>query len=95
MKKVVLVWGGWPCMAGYIHWAYVAEYVDNPNVNTEIPGVEKIGEYLFKPPYRKEINDPKNCDYGKEPSPFRIQLCRQWIEENDHELVVEVKMRTD
>jgi len=95
MKKVVIAWGGWSCTAGYIRWAYVAEYVDGQPVNTETPGCEKIGEQLYNAPHRREISDPKNCDYDKEPNPFPVPVCEEWITKQGHELVTKVKMRTD
>lgn len=95
MKKVVLVWGGWSCTAGYIHWAYVAEYVEGQPVNTEIPGTEKIGEKLFTAHQRKDVTDPKNCNFGKTSNPFPESVCKKWIAEHKCELVAEVKMRTD
>ena len=95
MKKVVLVWGGWSCTAGYIHWAYVAAHVGGQPVNTEIPGCEKIGEKLFDAPSRKDVTNPKNCDFGKTPGPFPRPVCREWIKEHKYELITEVKMRTD
>ncbi len=95
MKKVVLVWGGWSCTLGYIHWAYVAELVEGQPVNTVTPGCEKIGMKLFDAPKRKDITDPKNCDFGKEPEPSPIPVCKKWITENEHELVCQIQMRTD
>lgn len=95
MKKVVLVWGGWSCTMGYIHWAYVAEYLEGYPVNTIAPGCEKIGEKLFVAPQRNEVTDPKNCKFGKTPNPFPLGVCRQWIEEHGCELIDTVKMRTD
>lgn len=95
MKKVVIAWGGWSCTLGYIRWAYVAEYVEGQPVNTILPGSEKIGKNLFDAPYRKEITDPKNCNYGKEPAPFPIGVCKKWITDNGYLLMTRVKMRTD
>ena len=94
-KKVVIAWGGWSCTLGYIHWAYVAEYVEGQPVNSMMTGCEKIGGRLYTPTYRKEVTDPKNCDYGKEPEPFPIGVCKKWIVDNDCLLVAEIKMRTD
>ena len=94
-QKVVIVWGGWSCTAGYIHWAYVAEYVEGAAVNTVTPGCEKIGGKLFTAPQRHEITDYKNCNYGKEPDPFPKPVCREWITEQGYELITEVEMRTD
>ena len=95
MKRVVLVWGGWSCTLGYIHWAYVAEALEDQTVNTAIPGSEKIGGRIHSPANRKEVSDTKNCDYGKEPNPWPRPLCTQWIKDNNCELVATVKMRTD
>lgn len=95
MKKVVLVWGGWSCTMGYVHWAYVAERLEGQPVNTEMPGCELIGEHLYAAPNREEVTDPKSGKYGQKPAPYPKPLCRQWIEENDCELVGEVKMRVD
>ena len=94
MKKVVLVWGGWSCEAGYTHWAYVAKYVKTSIVNTVMPGCEKIGKRLHQPPNREEITNPKNCNYDKEPKPFPIPLCREWIKEKGYKVMAEIKMRT-
>lgn len=94
-KQVVLAWGGCSCQLGYIRWAYVAEYVHNRHVNTEVPGCEKIGNRLFEPPNRKEVSDPKNCDYGKEPSEFPRKLCEEWITQQGYELVDTVKFHID
>ena len=77
MTKVVLVWGGWSCSLGYIHWAYVAEAVEGARVCTVTPGSEKIGARLFEAPMRKAITNIKNCDYGKEPNPFPKPVCRE------------------
>jgi len=95
MVKVVIAWGGWTCTAGYTHWAYVAKHVKDQPVNTVIPGSEMIGVRLYEPAHRQEITDPKNCHFNDEPEPMPIPLCRQWIIDNSHELVTEVKMRTD
>jgi len=95
MKKVVLVWGGWSCTAGYVHWAYVAEYVEGQPVNKEIPGCEKIGEHLYCAPQRETITDPKNSKFDETPNPFPIPICRKWIIEHGHDMIAEVKMRTD
>ena len=95
MKKVVLAWGGWSCTLGYIHWAYVAEYLEGYPVNAVIPGSEKIGKKLYDAPHREEVTDSKNCHFGEEPASWSQDVCRTWIEEKGHELVDTVKMRTD
>lgn len=95
MKQVVLVWGGWSCTLGYIRYAYVAECIEGQPVNTIIPGSEKIGTKLYDAPFRKEVSDPKNCDFGKKPNPFPLGVCRRWMEENECELMDTIKMRTD
>lgn len=95
MKQVVIAWGGWSCTAGYIHWAYVAEYVECNIVNTVTPGCEKIGAKMFDAPMRKDITDTKNCDFGKTPKPFPKPLCEKWIKEQGFELMATIKMRTD
>ena len=95
MNEVVLVWGGWSCQLGYIHWAYVADYIADQPINTVSPGSEKIGAKIHQPPNRKEVTNTKNCDYGKEPAPWPKELCKKWIVDNDCLLVEEVKLRTD
>ena len=80
--KVVLVYGGWSCTAGYTHWAYVAEAVepDKHHKGQYVDGISlyeisRIGRRLFEPPNRREISDPKCCDYGRPPGEFPIKLC--------------------
>ena len=93
--EVVLVWGGWSCNLGYIHWAYVAKYVADQEVNSYTPGSEKIGARLFEPHNREDVDNPKNCGYGKEPSPWPQTVCEEWIKLNKCKLITKVKMRTD
>ncbi|KKL27560.1 hypothetical protein LCGC14_2383920 [marine sediment metagenome] len=91
--EVVLVWGRWSCDLGYIHWAYVAKYVANQIVNTNVPGSEKIGARLFDPPKREEVTKPKNSNYGKEPSPWPQKVCEEWIKLNKCILIDIVKLQ--
>jgi len=42
-----------------------------------------------------EINNPKNSDYGKEPTEFPKKLCEQWCKDNGHTVVGYIKLRTD
>ena len=101
--KVVLVWGGWSCQAGYVRWAYVTEAgePDESRKGIFADGVDMYelsrikGMKLFVAPNREEISDPKNCNYDKEPNPEPISVCEKWIVDNGHELVARVKMRTD
>lgn len=94
-QEVVLVWGGWSCGLGYIHWAYVAKFVDCKLVNTDCPGSEKIGAKLFEAPKREDVTNPKNCHYNDTPAPFPQPVCLLWIRDNKCKLVTTVKMRTD
>jgi hypothetical protein len=95
MKDVVLVWGGWSCMAGYTDWAYVAEYQASDRINPEFPGCENIGTRLYEAPNREHITNPKNCKYGKPKALDPVVSCETWIEHKGYTLKKRVKMRTD
>ena len=100
--KVIIAYGGWSCAAGYVSWAYVAEAVE-PNESYKgkcVDGVDcytmsRIGGRLYCPPNKTDINDPKNCGYGKEPNPEPRHVCEKWIKDKGYELVEMVKMRVD
>ena len=100
--KVVIVYGGWRCTAGYVHWAYVSEAVEptESSRGQRVDGIDcyemsRIGGKLFQPANRMDIDDPKNCNYDKEPNPEPRPACEKWIKDNGHDLVAVVKMRTD
>ena len=98
--NVKIVWGGWSCVAGYVHWAYVCEI--NPVADYAIRAgnyqdqqVSTIGNRLFEPHNRTDIYYPKNSNYDKEPTEFPKKLCEQWCKDNGHNIVGTIKMRTD
>ena len=85
--KVVIVWGGWSCHAGYMRWAYAAEAIppNERNKGESVDGIDayemsRIGKELFKPNPSLE-DDP-------------IVKIRKWIKDNKHILIKEVRMRT-
>ncbi|MCK4252284.1 hypothetical protein KAX97_12620 [candidate division WOR-3 bacterium] len=97
-NEVKIVWGGWSCNAGYVHWAYVCD------IRKEVPWYAKtqqdkevcsIGKKLFEPPLRTETSNPKNCDYGKEPTEYPKKLCKEWCQEHGYKVIGHIKMRTD
>ena len=98
--NVKIVWGGWSCVAGYVHWAYVCEiepiagYAKRAG-NYQDQQVSTIGEKIFEPRNRVEINNPKHSDYDKESTEFPKKLCKDWCKDNSHNIVGYIKLRTD
>jgi len=101
IENCAIVWGGYSCMAGYIHWAYVSECKDpDPTMLDEYcDGVSMydlsfVGKKLFEAPIRKDIDNPKNVDCGKEPNQYPKNVCEEWCKNNGWRVFKYVKMRT-
>lgn len=98
-KKVKIVWGGWSCNAGYVHWAYVCEIQEAPDYYKNASYSEKligtIGKKLFEAPNRNEIDNPEHYDYRKEPVEFPKKVCQEECKRRGWEMIGYIKMRTD
>lgn len=88
---VKIVWGGWSCAKGYIDWAYVCDVKEVPqnmkgvvDEGFKAEDIMSIGKRLFEAP---------NSLNGEKDKP--VDVCKQWVKDQKHDLIGYVKMRTD
>lgn len=80
--EVIITRQNWHCQAGYCITATVKENAFKGQKNPKrYSPYSHWGKDLYKPEYRIEISDTKNCDYGKEPPPDPFDLCVKFCDD--------------